>query len=161
QARCCCLALLFPLRHCGADTRRERGNSRAARRRVVVALPAIATAAATAAAATTAVAAAATAAAAATTAAAAAGLALLGLVDAQRTAVELRAVHRLDRRLCVSIRRHLDEREAARAAGVAIEHDAAALDLAAIGAERGSQGLLCGVERKIAYVETLAHRTTF
>src|SRR5690349_23438120 len=95
------------------------------------ALPALASTAAAAVAATATTAAAAT---------AGARLALLGFVDAQRAAVDLLAVHRLDGALGVVVRRHLDEREAPRPAGVPVLHDADARDLAAVALERGGQG---------------------
>ena len=60
----------------------------------------------------------------------------LGFVDAQRTTIEVGAVHRLDRPLGVLVIRHLDEREAARATRVAIEHDLHFRHLTAITAER-------------------------
>jgi hypothetical protein len=60
----------------------------------------------------------------------------LGLIDAQRTTIEVGAVHGLDRRLGVLVIRHLDEREAARATRVAIEHDLHFRHLTAITAER-------------------------
>ena len=102
---------------------------------------AAAAAAATAAAvATTATAATTEAATAATTAAAEATatafLTGLGFIDAQRTTIEVGAVHGLDRRLGVLVIRHLDEREAARATRVAIEHDLHFRHLTAITAER-------------------------
>src|SRR5262249_12365719 len=76
---------------------------------------------AVAAAATTTATAAVAARAAATTAAAAwTGLARLSFVHPQRAPVDLRAVHGLDCGLRIGVGRHLDEREAARAAGIAI-----------------------------------------
>jgi hypothetical protein len=101
---------------------------------------AAATAAAAATVATAATAAATEAAAAAATAAAEATapafLTGLGFIDAQRTTIEVGAVHGLDRRLGVLVIRHLDEREAARATRVAIEHDLHFRHLTAITAER-------------------------
>src|SRR5687767_609448 len=66
------------------------------------------------------------------TAATGTGLPFLGFVDAQRAAIDLHTVHRLDGGLRIGIRLHLDEREAARAARVTVEHHADARDLAAV-----------------------------
>src|SRR5437763_8457238 len=102
-------------------------------------LPAAAAAAAAATAATTVPAArtataAATATEAATAAAAAtAGAGALGLLDLDGAAVQARAVELADRRLGFLVRRHLDETEAAGAAGIAIGDDARGLDVAARG----------------------------
>src|SRR3569832_370520 len=98
--------------------------------------------------------------AAATTAAAApAAGALLGLVDRQGTAHELTTVQVADRGRCLGVRRHLDEAEAARTAGVAI-HDQLGLGHRARVREQVAQVHFRGVEREISYVESLAHRDT-
>src|SRR5215813_6542220 len=86
-------------------------------------LPPTAAAVATATAAATATATAAAVAAAAAAAAAATVLLRLGLVDRERTTVDLLAVHLLDGVARLGVRRELDETEAARAAGVAIGND--------------------------------------
>jgi hypothetical protein len=109
--------------------------------------------AAAAAAATTAAAAAAEATAA--TAAAALGT-FLSLVDAQRTTVEVRAVHGRDGSLCLLLVGHRDETEAARATGFAIGHDVRVSDLARAG-ECLAQNVRGGVKREIADVEAIAH----
>src|SRR5207245_2402134 len=77
----------------------------------------------------------ATAAAAATTAAAvaAAGAGRLRALDLDGPAVDRRAVELADRLLGVFRRRHLDEAEAARAAGVAVGHHRRRLDIAGRG----------------------------
>src|SRR5262249_40692959 len=63
----------------------------------------------------------------------------------------------LDRGLRVRIRAHLDEREAARAAGLAIHDDRGALDLAPIGAEQPKQLVFHRVEGEVADKETFTH----
>ena len=112
--------------------------------------------AATAAIATTATAAAAEAAAT-TTAAAAALLALLGLVDAERATVEGLAVHALDRLRGFLGGAHGDEREPARATGLAVGHE---VDVA-YGSElreRSPDAFGGGVKREIANIQTSVHR---
>src|SRR5204862_5680902 len=77
-------------------------------------------------------------------AAATAGTGTLGLFDLDGPAVEAGPVELVDRLIGFFIRRHLDESEAARAAGVAIRHHARGLDVAACG-ERLAQTLgRCG-----------------
>src|SRR5205823_7815339 len=77
-------------------------------------------------------------------AAATAGTGTLGLFDLDGPAVEAGPVELVDRLIGFFIRRHLDESEAARAAGVAIRHHARGLDVAACG-ERLAQALgRCG-----------------
>src|SRR5688572_4697329 len=110
-------------------------------------LPAISTATARAATATVAAAAAATAAeaaaAAATTAATGAGTTLFSLVDAQGTTVEVGAVHLGDRLLGALRSGHRHEGEAARAAGLAVEHELGLGHVAAL-REETLNGLLGG-----------------
>src|SRR5687768_6443679 len=130
--------------------------------------PAISTAAAAAAvsaaagtSAAAAAAAAAVSAAAGTSAAAAAAAApalgtVLGLVDAQRAAVEVGAVHLLDRRLGRLGGRHLDEGESARSPGLPLDHQLDLDDLAELG-EGVTEGLVGGRERQVTYVESISH----
>src|SRR6185369_11917714 len=113
--------------------------------------PTIATiaAAATAAAATTTAAAATAAAAAAVATTAAtttgAGLALLGNADAERTTFEVRTVELGDRFLSVCVAAHGDEREAARTARLAVNHQLGLGHFAGL-AERAQEHVLGGVE---------------
>src|SRR5690606_4920145 len=103
-----------------------------------------------------AVTAAAAAAAAAATAAAAAALALLGLVDAERTAVHHRAVGLGNRLLRFRVRSHRDEREAARAAGLTI-HDDVHVGHRAAARKRVADAVGGRVEGQIAYVKSVSH----
>jgi len=131
-----------------------------------VATTTAATAAITAVATTTAIAAVATATAAttttesagATTTAAAAGLALFGLIDAKRAAVDRLAVHAFNCALRVFRGPHGDEREAARAASFAVGNQVDVVDVAEIG-ERGTDAVSSGVEREITNVKTSVHRS--
>src|SRR5262249_56108986 len=66
-------------------------------------------------------------------AAAAAGTGTLGLFDLDGPTVEARTIELADRLLGFLVRRHLDEAEAARPAGVTVRHDAGGLDIAARG----------------------------
>jgi hypothetical protein len=140
------------------DRQPEAGDPRSCVGRLP-ATAAAATAAAVATAATTTAAAATTteATTAAATATTAAALALLRLVDAQRSAVELLAIHVLDRSLSFGIRAHLDEGEAARAARLAIAGHQDALDGPAIGRERVAQGVFSGFEIEVSDVELGSH----
>src|SRR5690606_29466193 len=100
-------------------------------------------------------------AAAATTTAAAAEAAralrpLLGLVHPQRAAVELRAVHLLDRGLRRLRRGHLDEPEAAGPAGLALGHQLHLDRLTELG-ERVAQRLLGGREGEVSHIESISH----
>ena len=92
----------------------------------------------------------------ATTAAAATRLARLGLVHAERAPIDERAVHALDRRRRLLISAHRDEREAARAARLAVHDDVNVGDLAA-GREGLANAVARGVEGKVADVKTIAH----
>src|SRR5262249_25659264 len=83
---------------------------------------------------------------------------LLRLVDAERAPVEDAAVHLLDRALRLLGRRHGDEREAARAAGRAIGHEVDIVDLAELRKSR-ADGLRVGVERQIAHIQSVVHRS--
>jgi hypothetical protein len=93
-----------------------------------------------------------------TTTAAATGAiaALLGFVHAELTTVELDAVHLRDGIFRVGIGAHHDEPEAARAAGIAVEHDLHFGDLTAVG-ERALQGLFGGMKRQVADVKSIVH----
>ena len=104
-----------------------------------------------------AVATAATAAEATATAAAAARLALLGLVDAERATVEGAAVHALDGLRGLLGRAHGHEREAARAARLAIRDEVDVTDSAEF-LEGLADAFSIGVERKIPNVQTSVHR---
>jgi hypothetical protein len=97
--------------------------------------------------------AAAVAAAAVATAAAAATTVVTGasLVDGKGAAVQVLAVQGADRGLGLGLVRHLDEAEAAGAAGVAVRRDAGAGD-GAVSGERRFQGRLAGVKAEIANV---------
>jgi hypothetical protein len=84
-------------------------------------------------------------------------LALLGFIDAQRATVEGLAVHALDRLRSLFGGAHGHEREAARAAGLAIGDE---VDVA-YRAEllEGSANAVGGrVEREISYIQTSVHR---
>jgi hypothetical protein len=119
-------------------------------------LPLVAAATATAiAAATTAAAAEA----AATTATAAAFLARLGFIDAQRTTIEVGAVHRLDGGLPILVRGHFHEREATRTTSVPVEHDLDLRHLPAVAAECSAQRILGGLEGEVTYVQSRTHLT--
>src|SRR5262249_34345780 len=91
----------------------------------------------------------------ATTAAAARGL-RLGFVDLDLTAVERRAVQRLDGRLRLAVRGHFDKPEAFALARVAVRDQANRLDRA-VRAERRAQRGIGSRIRKIADVEFSAH----
>src|SRR5690349_13883455 len=85
-------------------------------------------------------------------AAVAASAALLSLVDAQRATAELLAIEILDGARCVGAR-HLDEAEAARAAGVAIGDDAHRLDGAMLCEQLTELGVGSG-KRQVAHVDS-------
>jgi hypothetical protein len=108
-------------------------------------------------AATTPVATAATAATAATVAAAAALLALLGFVHTECPSVEGRAVHTLDglRRFLAGTHGH--EREAARAAGLAIGHEVDVAHSSEL-LECSADAVSACVEREISNIQTSVHR---
>ena len=72
-------------------------------------------------------------------------------------AVELGAIQLLHRLLRELRRRHLDEREATRTAGLAIHDDGYARDLSAVAREQLPQRLLVRVVVQIAHVELRAH----
>src|SRR5262249_31089515 len=91
-----------------------------------------------------------------TTTAAAAARPLLGLVDRQRPAAELAAVQLVNGLLGLLVAAHLDEREAAGPAGLAVRHHLGIRDGAVL-AEHLAQLELGGVERKIADVQTSTH----
>src|SRR5262249_36813105 len=109
-------------------------------------LPAAAatTAAATAAVAATGPTSAAAAAEAAPSAAATTGARTLGLLDLNGPTVQARTIELADRLLGLLVRRHLDAAEAARAARVAIRHDARRLDIAARGKRLPQTICRCG-----------------
>src|SRR5262245_39053168 len=89
-------------------------------------------------------------------AAAAALLTLFRLVDAQVAAIEVATVHLGDRATRFFVAAHADEREAARAAGLAVEHE---LDLGHVAdlTECVLNLGLGGLKREIADVESIAH----
>src|SRR5262249_23630239 len=128
-------------------------------------LPAISAAAAATAAATTATAATtpvataatATTAAAVTAAAAAALLALLGFVHTERPSIEGRAVHALDGLGRFIGGAHGHEREAARAAGLAIGHEVDVAYSAEL-LECSADAVSGRVEREVSNVKTSVHR---
>lgn len=126
------------------------------------AVAAAATAVATAAAAVAATAAAATAEAAAAAAeaaaaaAAAALLALLGLVDAERAAIQRAAVHALDGLGGLFGRAHGHERKPTRAAGFTVLHQVDVADRAEL-LKRGAYAVGGGVEGKVSNVQTSVH----
>jgi hypothetical protein len=120
-----------------------------------IAAAATATTAAAIAAATTAAAAEA----AATTATAAAFLARLGFIDAQRTTIEVGAVHRLDGGLPILVRGHFHEREATRTTSVPVEHDLDLRHLPAVAAECSAQRILGGLEGEVTYIQSRTHLT--
>ncbi len=113
-------------------------------------------AAATTATRTTTAAAATAAEAAATTAATRTGTTLFRFVHAKGTAVEIGAVHALDRLRRVIRGRHGHERETARAARIAVEHQVHFRDLATL-SERALEDVFGGVEGKVAYVQSGVH----
>jgi hypothetical protein len=88
--------------------------------------------------------------------AAATRLARFGLVHAEGATVNERAVHALDRGRGLLIRPHGDEREAARAARLAVHHDVNVGNLAA-SREGFADAVARGVEGKVADVKTIAH----
>jgi hypothetical protein len=108
--------------------------------------------------ATTAAAAAEPAAAAAEAAAAATIGALTGFVDAERAAIELAAVPRLDRGLGAFLGAHLDEREAAGLPGLLVVHDSHLGDRTGL-AKGGAKRLVTSVVGEIADVELRTHLT--
>src|SRR5262249_48940389 len=85
--------------------------------------------------------------------------AVLRLVDAERAPVELGAVELADRVGRGLAGGHLDEREAARAAGLAIGHHLDVDHLAA-GGEGGAQVLLRGVIGEVAHIQSVLHRSS-
>src|SRR5262245_21268099 len=91
--------------------------------------------------------------AAATPATASAARALLRLVDAQRSAAELLAVHAGNRRLGLGRAAHLDESEPARLAGVRIGNDFDFHHSATVLLERSAQGILGGLIREVSDVQ--------
>ena len=84
------------------------------------------------------------------------GLAVLGLVDAQAAAAELLTVQRLDGGVGV-LRRHLDETEAARLAGLTVGHEADGIDVAVSG-EQVAHLVFGGGKGEVADVDRL-HNT--
>src|SRR6185295_8475049 len=81
-----------------------------------------------------------------------------GLVDGERAAAELGAVEVVNRR--VATLGHLDEAEAARAAGVAVGDDLGA-GHGAVVAERLAEVVRGGRERQVPDVDLLAHHHPF
>src|SRR5262249_33535267 len=84
-------------------------------------------------------------------------VALARLVDPQRATVEVGAVELAHRGLRAFGGRHLDEREAARPAGLAIHDDRDAGDLSPVRPERLTEGFLARVVVQIADVELRTH----
>src|SRR4030095_11485199 len=78
------------------------------------------------------------------------------LVDRQPPSAELLIVQLRDGVLRIVIRRHLDERETARAAGVAIAHDFDSFEMARLG-EQILKILLIRIVRNVADVEFSTH----
>jgi hypothetical protein len=145
----------------------EAATATAATTAAAAAEAATATTAAAAAVAAAATAAAATVTATATTAAAttatteattATFLAWLGFVDTQRTTVDVSAVQRLDRTLSILLGCHFDECKTTRTTGIAVEHDLDVCDLAAVPFKGGAQGVLGGLKREVANVQSRSHR---
>jgi hypothetical protein len=93
----------------------------------------------------------------ATAAATAARLALLGLIHAERATVEGLAVHAFDGLGGFLGGAHRDEREAARAAGLAIGHEVDVADIPEL-LKRGADAIGGGVEREVSNVQTSIHR---
>src|SRR5258705_230602 len=83
---------------------------------------------------------------------AAAGFTGTGLVDDDGASVNLLAVHGLDGRLGLVVVGHLDEPEAARAAGVAV-HDHGGGDHLAVGLKEAPQLRVVRAEREITEVK--------
>src|SRR6185369_15928726 len=77
--------------------------------------------------------------------------ALLCFVDAQRTAIHLKAVECLNGTLRFTLR-HVDETEAARLAGFAVIDELHRIDLA-VTLEEAANVLLCRVEGEIPHVD--------
>src|SRR5262249_6119036 len=86
----------------------------------------------------------------------AATLLVLGLVHLEGAAAEVAAVEGADRVRRGVLVRHLDEGEAARAAGLAVHDDAHGLDRP-VAPEGALQVLLGAGVRKVAHVDLLAH----
>jgi hypothetical protein len=84
-------------------------------------------------------------------------LALLGFVDPERPAIERATVHALDRLGGFLRSSHGYEREAARAAGLAVR-DQVDITYGSEFLERGTDAFSIGVERKISNVQTSVHR---
>src|SRR5262245_26390097 len=82
---------------------------------------------------------------------------VLRLVHAQLATVEVFAVQRGHGRLGVGVGAHRDEREAARAAGLAVAGNGNLLDGAAVLCERGAQRVFGGGEVEVADVELASH----
>jgi hypothetical protein len=131
--------------------RTPRLSPRLSRERIQHFVQVLPAAAATAAATTTTTAAATTTTTAAAAATAATALALLGLVDAERTAVELRAVELRDGRASLFRRPHRHESKAARLAGLAVLDDVDVRDFAAL-CKCLAQRLSRSLKGQIAYV---------
>ena len=74
--------------------------------------------------------------------------------DRRFATVENDAVHRLDGSLRIAFGAHLDEREAAGAAGVAVQHELDLPDLAVVLTEFTRERVFGGLEGEIANVES-------
>jgi hypothetical protein len=130
--------------------------ARTTRGKSTIAAAAAAVAVATGTAAETTAAAAAAAGTAAEAAAITAGFHRTGFIHNERTAIEVRAVELVDSGLGLFVRSHFHETEALGAAGVAVDDDAKALDLADL-AEHFAHAIFGDVERKVADVKLLTH----
>ena len=84
-------------------------------------------------------------------------IALLGLIDLERTTAEVLAVERLHGARGIGIR-HLDETKTAWAAGLAIVHQGHLVD-GAVGCKEGAHLVFGGGERKISNVK-FRHKNT-
>jgi hypothetical protein len=82
--------------------------------------------------------------------------ALLRDIDAERTAFEVLTVEVRQRLLSAFLRRHLDEAEAARAAGHPVKHQSNLADLAT-GGEALRNQIFSRVKREVANIQTIRH----
>jgi hypothetical protein len=76
-----------------------------------------------------------------------------GFVDDELSPIERELIERLDRLATCGVVRHLDETEAARAAGLSVRDDGGRDDLP-IGPEQVSKVVLTGPEGHVSYVES-------
>src|SRR5581483_313725 len=85
---------------------------------------------------------------------------LARLAHGERAAAERLAVQGLDGRLCLSVRGHLDEGEAAGPTRLPVGHDLHFLDLASVLLEERAQLALLGLVREVADVQSLSHASS-